>query len=458
MGFHLMAKPSGSTCNLDCQYCFFLSKEALHPDSDHRMSDATLQAYLGQWLASHRTPGVTIAWQGGEPTLMGLAFFERAVEVAEALKRPGQRLQHAIQTNGIALDDDWCAFLAAKQFLVGLSVDGPRELHDAYRLTRAGKGSFDLVMNGWRALRRHRVEFNILCTVNAANEAHGRRVYRFLRDELGARFVQFIPIVERVTGETIAIANADWSTSSRDKRPLYTQTGDRVTRRSVSPEGYGRFLIDVFEEWVRHDVGRVFVQLFDVTLEALFGRHLLCVHAPTCGHALALEHNGDVYACDHFVQPDHLLGNLHATPLDELVGSPQQRAFGQAKLDTLTRQCQACDVRHLCHGDCPKERFATSKDGEPGHSYLCAGLHAFFTHVTPSMRQMASLVMQRQPPAAIMATVAARDARAGPYSPCPCGSGAKLKFCHGRPAASRDAISPTATTRRTSSDAGDAAS
>jgi len=431
-GFHLMVKPAGSTCNLDCRYCFFLSKEALYPSGSHRMSDETLRAYIGQLLESNPAPEVTIAWQGGEPTLMGLPFFERAVALAEASKRPGQRLQHTIQTNGIALDDEWCAFLAARNFLVGLSVDGPRELHDAYRVTRAGKGSFDLVLNGWRALRRHGVEFNILCTVNAANEDHGRRVYRFLRDDLEARFVQFIPIVERATEQTLAVAERGWRASPHGKRPLYTQTGGLVTRRSVSPAGYGRFLVDVFEEWVRRDVGRVFVQLFDVTLEALFGRHLLCVHAPTCGGALALEHNGDVYACDHFVEPDYRLGNLHATHLRELVGSPRQRDFGQAKHETLTRQCGGCEVRSLCHGGCPKDRFAAAADGEAGHNYLCAGLHAFFTHATPAMRLMAGLLRQRRPPATIMALMKARDERAGPYSPCSCAGGAKLKFCHGR--------------------------
>jgi uncharacterized protein len=426
-----MAKPSGSTCNIDCKYCFFLSKEALYPGSSFRMSEATLEAYIEQLLESHRAPEVTIAWQGGEPTLMGLPFFERAVALAEHLKRPHQRLQHTLQTNGIALDDDWCAFFAAKGFLVGLSVDGPRELHDAYRVTRAGKGSFDLVMKGWQALRRHEVAFNILCTVHAANERHGRRVYTFLRDELGAQFVQFIPIVERATDATIAIANRGWSATLREKRLLYTQTGHRVTGRSVTPDGYGRFLIDVFEEWVRRDVGRVYVQLFDVTLEAMFGRHSLCVHAPTCGRALALEHNGDVYACDHFVEPDFRLGNIHETPLLELVASARQRAFGDAKRDTLTRQCRSCEVREFCHGDCPKDRFATSRDGEPGHSYLCAGLYAFFTHVGPAMRQMAALLREQQPPAAIMALARARDAAAGPHSPCTCGSGAKLEFCHG---------------------------
>jgi len=431
-GFHLMAKPSGSTCNIDCKYCFFLSKEALYPGGSHRMSEATLEAYITQLLEAHRAPWVTIAWQGGEPTLMGLPFFERAVELAERLKRPGQRLQHTIQTNGIAIDDDWCTFFAARQFLVGLSVDGPRELHDAYRVTRAGKGTFDLVMNGWRSLRRHGVECNILCTVNAANERHGRRVYTFLRDELGARFVQFIPIVERATENTITVANRGWSASPHGKRPLYTQTGDRVTERSVTPEGYGRFLIDVFEEWVRRDVGRVYVQLFDATLEAMLGRHGLCVHAPTCGDALALEHNGDVYACDHFVEPDYRLGNIHETHLLDLVASVRQRRFGAAKRDTLTRQCRTCEVRELCHGDCPKDRFARSRDGESGQSYLCAGLYAFFTHAQPAMRQMAALLQSRRPPAAIMAMTAARDAEAGPDSPCPCGSGNRLGLCHGR--------------------------
>ena len=241
--FHLLAKPSGSTCNIDCAYCFFLSKEALYPNDKHRMSGATLESYISQLLESHLTPEVTVAWQGGEPTLMKLEFFERAVELVEKYRRPGQTVQQTFQTNGLLLDDAWCAFFKKHDFLVGLSVDGPRDLHDAYRRDRKGQGTFDLVMRGWGFLRKHGVEFNILCTVNAANEKQGRRVYRFFRDELGAKWMQFIPIVERATADTLAIANQGWSDpGAGKKRLLYTQTGDLVTDRSVGGEQYGRFL------------------------------------------------------------------------------------------------------------------------------------------------------------------------------------------------------------------------
>lgn len=378
--FHLLAKPSGSTCNIDCRYCFFLSKESLYPDERHRMSDATLEAYIRQLLESHRFPEVTVAWQGGEPTLMGLDFFRKAVALVDKHRRPGQRVEQTFQTNGVALDDEWCAFLEANNFLVGLSVDGPRELHDTYRVTRGGKGTFDLVMKGLDRLRAHRVEFNILCTVNAANQAHGRRVYQFFRDELGATWIQFIPIVERATAETLDIANLGWSANPRGKRLLYTQTGTLVTNRSVGAKQYGQFLVDVFEEWARRDVGKVYVQLFDVTLEACFGRYKLCIHAPTCGYGPALEYNGDLYACDHFVEPRFRLGNIHETHMLEMVASTAQRNFGDDKRDTLTRQCQQCEVRAFCNGGCPKDRFVLSRDGEPGHNYLCEGLYAFFSH------------------------------------------------------------------------------
>jgi uncharacterized protein len=433
-GFHLLAKPSGSTCNIDCTYCFFLSKEALYPNQKHRMSEDTLEAYIRQLLESHRVPEVTVAWQGGEPTLMKLDFFRRAVELVEQYRQPGQTVQHTFQTNGLLLDDDWCAFFKEHNFLVGLSVDGPRELHDAYRVDRKARGTFDRVMEGWRALRRHGVDFNILCTVNAANQQHGRSVYRFFRDELGASWVQFIPIIERATEQTLDIANLGWSEQPGRKRILYTQTGNRVTERSVGGEQYGRFLVDVFEEWVRHDVGRVFVQLFDVTLEAFFGRHLLCIHAPTCGFGPALEYNGDVYACDHYVEPRYRLGNIHETHMQELVASPAQRKFGQDKRDTLTAQCRNCKVRHLCNGGCPKDRFVLSRDGEPGHNYLCPGLELFFMHTGPAFHVMAQLLRQGRAPADVMAWVAAEDAKRGPYQPCPCGSGNKFRFCHGNKA------------------------
>lgn len=430
--FHLLAKPSGSTCNIDCTYCFFLSKEALYPNEKHRMSDATLDAYIRQLLEAHRAPQVTVAWQGGEPTLMKLDFFKRAVELVEKYRRPGQEVGHTFQTNGLLLDHDWCVFFKENDFLVGLSVDGPRELHDTYRRDRRGQGTFDRVMSGWRQLREHGVDFNILCTVNAANQDHGRTVYRFFRDELGAKWMQFIPIVERATESTIDLANLGWSERpGHAKRLLYTQTGNRVTERSVGGEQYGRFLIDIYEEWIRRDVGRIFVQLFDVTLEAYYGRHLLCIHAPTCGYGPALEYNGDLYTCDHFVEPGYKLGNIHKTPLLELVASPQMRKFGADKRDTLTEQCQRCEVRFLCNGGCPKDRFAQSKDGEPGHNYLCPGLELFFVHTHPTMRIMGQLLKNGRAPADVMAWLADKDAKRGPYQPCPCGSGRKFRFCHG---------------------------
>jgi len=432
--FHLLAKPSGSTCNIDCTYCFFLSKEALYPHEKSRMSEATLDAYIRQLLESQRASEVTVAWQGGEPTLMKLDFFKRSIELVEKYRRPDQVVQHTFQTNGILLDDDWCAFFKQHNFLVGLSIDGPRELHDAYRVDRRGQGTFEKVMDGWRALRRHGVEFNILCTINAANEKHGRAVYRFFRDELGAKWLQFIPIIERATEETIAIANQGWSDQPGRKRVLYTQTGNLVTERSVSSEQYGRFLVDVFEEWVRHDVGEIYVQLFDVTLEAYFGRHLLCVHAPTCGYGPALEYNGDLYSCDHFVEPSYKLGNIHKTHMLKLVTSLEQRKFGQDKRDTLTAQCQRCEVRNLCNGGCPKDRFARSRDGDVGHNYLCTGLELFFKHTRPAMQMMARLLQQDRAPAEVMALIAAEDTKHGPYQPCPCGSGRKFRFCHGNSA------------------------
>ena len=435
--FHLLAKPSGSTCNLDCTYCFFLSKEALYPNEASRMSEATLETYVRQLLESHRTPEVTVAWQGGEPTLMGLDFFRRSVELVQEYRRPGQRVEYTMQTNGVLLDDAWCAFLKRHDFLVGLSVDGPEPMHDAYRVNRGGRGTHRQVMKGLEALRRHEVEVNILCTVNAANAEHGAQVYRYFRDDLGATFMQFIPIVERATAETLPIANQGWSERPGGGRLLYTQAGSLVTERSVGGEQYGRFLVDIYEEWLRGDIGTVFVQLFDVTLQAYFGQYSLCIHAPTCGTALALEHNGDLYSCDHFVEPDYLLGNIHDTHMLDLVASPEQRAFGQAKRDTLTAQCHSCDVLALCNGGCPKDRFIDSRDGEDGHNYLCEGLYHFYSHTRPTMTAMARLIQQGRYADEIMTQVAAEDAQRGRNDPCPCGTGTKFKHCHGAPGRQR---------------------
>ncbi len=372
--FHLLAKPTGAQCNLDCDYCFFLSKEMLYPDSRFRMSDEQLDAYLRQLIEAHAGAAeVTIAWQGGEPTLMGLDFFRRSVEVARGYLKPGQRALHTIQTNATLLDAEWAEFFKDNQYLVGVSIDGPRDIHDAYRVTKGGRGSFEKVMRGVGHLRDAGVEFNALTTLHAANAGRGGEVYRFLRDDCGARYIQFIPIIERVP-EAALEGTVPWS-SWRD-RPLYEQSGEFVTGRSISAEQYGRFLIDVFEEWVRRDVGEVYVQMFDVALANWFGEPPgLCVHSETCGQALALEHNGDLYSCDHFVEPDYRLGNISETPMIELVASQPQQDFGRAKRDTLPRQCRDCDVRFACHGGCPKDRFIATSDGEPGLNYPVRRLH-----------------------------------------------------------------------------------
>lgn len=439
--YHLLVKPTGAICNLDCKYCFFLSKEMLYPGSRFRMADELLETYIRQLLESHRMPEVTIAWQGGEPTLMGLDFFKRSVELAEKYKRPGQRISHTMQTNGTKLDDDWCAFFKAHNFLIGLSVDGPKEIHDTYRVNKGGAGSFDQVMRGWKYLRQHGVEFNILCTIHAANADYPLEVYRFFRDELETQFVQFIPIVERATTTLLPLANQGWSERPGGERPLYVQEGHLVTERTVKSEQYGRFLIEIFEEWVRHDVGQVYVQLFDVTLGSWVGQHNLCIFSPTCGNALALEHNGDLYSCDHYVEPDYLLGNIKETHMIELVASDKQRQFGQDKMTTLPRYCQECEVRFACHGGCPKNRFINTPDGEPGLNYLCAGYKMFFNHVNRPMTIMANLLREGRAPAEIMKLYANEDqqqelafAQVGRNEPCPCGSGKKFKRCHGRKA------------------------
>ncbi|RME57781.1 MAG: anaerobic sulfatase maturase, partial [Caldilineae bacterium] len=331
------------------------------------------------------------------------------------------RVENALQTNGTLLNEAWCTFFRENDFLIGLSMDGPQHLHDAYRVDKGGKPTWEKVMRAARLLQKHGVRFNILTTVHAANAPHPVEVYRFLRDEVGTQFMQFIPIVER------------------DNQTGF-QEGDRVTERSVTAEQYGQFLIAIFEEWVRRDVGRVFVQIFDVALAAYSGhRPGLCVFEPTCGSALAMEHNGDLFSCDHFVEPGYLLGNMTEIPLIEMVGSSQQRKFGQDKRDTLPQYCRDCEVRFVCNGGCPKNRFITTPDGEPGLNYLCAGYRAFFNHVRPYMEFMANELRHRRPPANIMGYLAEQDrrlqaafARAHRNDPCPCGSGKKFKQCHGR--------------------------
>jgi uncharacterized protein len=436
--FHLLAKPTGAICNLDCAYCFFLSKELLYPGSRFRMADELLEAYIRQLIEAHQTPTVTIAWQGGEPTLMGLDFFRRAVAYASQHRRPGMQIQYTIQSNGMLIDDEWAAFFKENEFLVGISIDGPAPMHDAYRVDKGGQPTFARVRRGLGFLQKHGVEFNTLTTLHRANVDHPLAVYRFLRDDCGSRFHQYIPIIERQEGGGSETGGRAWA-SWRD-RPLYRQRGAAVSVRSLAAEQYGRFLIGVFEEWVRRDVGQVFVQMFDVALANWCDEPPgLCIHSPTCGLALALEHNGDLYSCDHFVEPDYRLGNILATPLLELVASPRQQQFGQDKFDALPAYCRACEVRFACHGGCPKDRFIAAPDGEPGLNYLCAGYKAFFHHIDRPMRMMRQLLRQNRAPAEIMQVYARADARlqaalaaTGRNDPCPCGSGRKVKHCHGK--------------------------
>ncbi len=424
--FHVLGKPSGATCNLDCTYCFFLSKEKLYPDSRFRMSDETLETYIRQLLESQRGTFVTIAWQGGEPTLMGLDFFKRSIDYVKKYARPGITVQHTMQTNGILLNDAWCEFFREHNFLIGLSLDGPQTMHDTYRVDKGGAPTFHKVMRAARLLQEHQVEFNILTTVNAANADHPLEVYRFLRDDVGTYFIQFIPIVERIN----------------ENGEIGFQEGNQVSERSVQPEQWGTFLITIFDEWVRHDVGSVFVQMFDAALASWYGvAPALCIFSETCGNALALEHTGDLYSCDHFVEPNYLLGNITKQHMLELVASDQQRHFGLHKRESLPRYCRQCEVRFACHGECPKNRFLETPDGESGLNYLCAGYKAFFHHVDRPMRIMAQLLRRGRAPAEVMVILAAQEAqvqqafaKAGRNDPCPCGSGRKFKHCHGREA------------------------
>jgi uncharacterized protein len=417
-----MTKPRGAICNLDCKYCYFLSKELLYPGSRFRMAYDLLENYIRQYIAAQKVPEITFAWQGGEPTLMGLDFFEVAVELQQKYRPAGKRIVNALQTNAVLLDEAWARFFKRHDFLVGVSLDGPPARHDYYRVDKGGQPTFERVSHGLELLKQHGVAFNILCTVHAANADHPLEVYRFFRDELNAQFIQFIPIVER------------------DNETGF-QEGQRVTTRSVKARQYGDFLIAIFDEWVRRDVGRVFVQIFDVSLNAWLGLPPgLCIFQETCGQALALEHNGDLYSCDHFVEPAYKLGNIQDQLMIELVASPQQRQFGLDKRETLPAYCRACEVRFICNGGCPKNRFCRTPQGEAGLNYLCAGYRAFFNHIDEAMRFMAGELRAQRAPANVMPYMARQDAAqlthqlavANRNDPCPCGSGRKFKQCHGR--------------------------
>ena len=385
--FHIMAKPRGPICNLNCQYCFYLSKEALYPDSHFRMTDTLLETYTRQYIAAQQVPEVTFSWQGGEPTLMELDFFERAIHYQQKYARPGIQIHNTLQTNGVSLNEEWCQFFKKHNFLIGVSIDGTREMHNAYRLNKGDEGSFDQVIRGWQLLQKYGVDSNVLCAVHKANQDSPIELYHFLRDNLKAQFIQFIPIVERLS-----------------------QSGSQVSKRSVNPRKYGRFLNTIFDEWVRQDVGHIFVRMFDTTLGAWLQQPPgICIFAPTCGSALALEHNGDLYACDHFVEPEYYLGNIQQDPMIDLATSPKQRQFGAAKHKTLPAFCQNCEVLFACYGGCPKNRFSQTPEGELGLNYLCAGYKRFFKHAKRDMQRMANLLQHGQPAAKIMLILAAEN-------------------------------------------------
>ena len=373
-----MAKPIGAQCNLRCDYCFYLEKSALYPGkkaAQSRMSDDTLEALIRSQIES-RAVGQTevqFAWQGGEPTLMGLPFFERVVALQERHAPAGVRIANTFQTNGVLVDDSYARFFHDHQFLVGISIDGPEPLHDRYRRDASGRGSFKAVMAGIDCLNRHQVEYNLLSSVQSDNAEHPDEVYRFLSG-LGSAFIQFIPIVE------VEPRNA----------------ANIVSSRSVGAVQWGDFLTRVFHRWRERDIGRIYVQHFDMMLGLVLGHPAtLCVHAPECGRALAVEHNGDLYSCDHFVDQAHFRGNLTCQSLASMVDSPEQRRFGQAKTASLPKECRDCRFLHFCHGGCPKDRLLVIDSGKL--NWLCAGYRAFYEETTPYFAAMACALGQRRP-------------------------------------------------------------
>jgi uncharacterized protein len=402
--FHILTKPIGPICNLDCKYCFYLEKEKLYPDEKSwRMSDEVLEEYVRQYICSQPSSEIFFAWQGGEPTLLGVDFFRKAIALQKKFK--GEKIiSNAIQTNGTLLDDEWCEFLKQNNFLVGLSIDGPAELHDKYRVDKRQQPTFEKVMRGLEFLKKYKVEFNTLTVVNRANSQSPLEVYNFLKS-IGSEFLQFIPLVERAAPEKLKSLGYDFAAP-----PDFSGTENNfspVTEFSVEAAQYGNFLCAIFDEWVRKDVGKTFVQLFDVALGNWMGLgSSLCVFAEKCGAALAIEHNGDLYSCDHYVYPRHKLGNVMNQSLGAMVNSPAQIKFGNDKFDSLPKFCRECEVRFACNGECPKHRFIQTPDGEAGLNYLCAAYKKFFNHIDPHMKMMARLLQNDEAPARIMETLA----------------------------------------------------
>ena len=408
--FQVMVKPTGAACNLDCTYCYYLKKKDLYARTESfRMTDELLESYIVQHMAAAPKDLILFSWHGGEPTLLGIDYFRRIVELQKKHRSSGRRIINGIQTNGTLLNDEWCRFLAKEGFLVGLSMDGPKELHDSYRITKGNKATHKQVMSAYRLLKKHGVSRDILCVVHAKNVRHPTAVYRFFK-EMGVKSLQFLPLVVPIGAGA-------------------------VTAESVPARAYGDFLSAVFDEWVRNDIGRLTIQNFDEAERPFLGvDHALCIHRKICGDVVVVERNGDLFACDHFVDPAHRIGNIAERPLDELLEAQALRDFGNDKTEGLTRQCRECDVLTSCNGGCLKDRFIKSPDdAEDGHNYLCAGYQRFFTHSRPYLQRMAKLRKAGKPLEGMMGEVRSTDQaaarQAGRNDPCPCGSGKKYKKC-----------------------------
>jgi len=400
-GIHIVAKPIGPTCNLDCAYCFYLEKKALYDvGEDFRMPDEVLACFIASYIEAQPMPAVEFVWQGGEPTLLGLDFFRRVVE----LQRPFAKLKNisnSLQTNGTLLDEEWCHFLKGNNFMVGISLDGPQEIHDRYRRDLRGNGSFEKVMRGLQLLKDHEVEYNVMASVARETARHPLEVYRFFK-EVGVEFVQFVPIIERPPDPAASACGLRFGLPAELEDDLTTE----VTPWTVLPEEYGDFLTVIYEEWVRHDVGSTFVMNFEWALNAWIGNPSpVCVHARQCGRALAIEHNGDIFACDHYVYPEYRLGNVMTGGLANIVENPLPAGFGAAKETALPCRCRECEVLAACQGGCPKHRFGCTPQGEPGLHYLCSGYRKFFRHIRKYLRAITSLLEHGLPASYVMQAV-----------------------------------------------------
>lgn len=386
--FHTMIKPSGAQCNLDCTYCFYLHKEdLLNQPKNPRMENSLLELHIKQYIEAQTGPDVVFTWQGGEPTLMGLDFFKRVIAIQQKYKKSGQAVLNDLQTNGLLLDDEWCEFLKENNFLVGISIDGPAKFHDKYRYTKNKKPTLHLVMNAIERLRQHQITFNALCVVNRDNAKAPLEVYRFLRDEVKPKIIQFIPGIE--TTDFASTAPKYWQADRMPKQgssqAIPGNPDSVVSEWSVESSDWGTFLTTIWDEWFQHDFGDIFVDQFENVISMMFGYGAQkCVNSEVCGKSVSIEHNGDIYACDHFTYPEYKLGNIKETHQGDLVFSEQQKDFGKAKSSSLPQYCQDCSHLKLCWGECPKNRFLTTPKGEQGLNYLCSGLKIFYNKAQDS--------------------------------------------------------------------------